>query len=70
MTPSSDAANEIRGIPVTDKSTTYLLAAQLAFSHVPGSLLSAMVGWVTGYVWRAKATSRRAPKGLMGDQRT
>ena len=74
MTPSRTTANEPYGIAVTDKSTTYLLAAQLAFSHVPGSLLSAIVGWITGYVWRyqlqAKTTGWRVPRWLVGDQRT
>jgi hypothetical protein len=40
------------GIVFSDKSYTYLLAAQLALSHVPGSLISAGVGWVVGYAWR------------------
>ncbi|KAI9761467.1 MAG: hypothetical protein M4579_000977 [Chaenotheca gracillima] len=36
----------------SDKSTTYLLAVQLAFSQLPGSLLSASIGWIVGYAWR------------------
>ena len=40
------------GILLSDKSMTYLLAAQLAFSQFPGSLLSAGVGWLAGYAWR------------------
>lgn len=36
----------------TDKTTTYLLAGQLALSQLPGSALSAAVGWLIGYAWR------------------
>ena len=41
-----------QGIIFSDKSFTYLLAAQLALSQVPGSLASAIIGWGFGLVWR------------------
>lgn len=38
----------------SDKSTTYLLAGQLALSSLPGSALAAAVGWVVGMAWRGE----------------
>lgn len=38
---------------LSDKSTTYLIAAQLALSQFPAMLLPAAVGWMTGLAWRA-----------------
>jgi len=40
------------GLTFSDKSYTYLVAAQLSLSQFPGSLLCAFVGWVVGYSWR------------------
>lgn len=40
------------GLTFSDKSYTYLLAAQLALAQFPGSSLSAVVGWTIGYLWR------------------
>ncbi|PWY87564.1 hypothetical protein BO70DRAFT_332559 [Aspergillus heteromorphus CBS 117.55] len=37
---------------LSDKSTTYLVAAQLALSQFPGMLLPAAVGWCVGWAWR------------------
>lgn len=37
---------------LSDKWTTYLLAGQLAFAHLPYSLLPAGVGWVVGKAYR------------------
>ncbi|KAK4224981.1 hypothetical protein QBC38DRAFT_281768 [Podospora fimiseda] len=42
------------GVPFTDKSTKYLMAAQIAMAQFPGSLLGALVGWVVGNIWRAE----------------
>jgi hypothetical protein len=39
------------GIVLSDKSTTYLLAAQLALSQFPYQLLPAAVGWTIGTAW-------------------
>lgn len=39
------------GVVLSDKSTTYLLAAQLALSQFPYQLMPAAVGWVVGSAW-------------------
>ena len=49
---SSGNSGSLPGLTFTDKSTTYLLAAQLALSQLPGSALAALVGWVIGHAWR------------------
>ncbi|RAL17496.1 protein dscB [Aspergillus homomorphus CBS 101889] len=41
-------------ITLTDKSTTYLIAAQLALSQFPNMLLPAVVGWAVGLAWRTE----------------
>ena len=38
----------------SDKTMTYLLAAQLALSSLPGSALAASVGWSVGMAWRGE----------------
>lgn len=50
-----------RGFEVTDKWTTYLLAAQLALSQFPYGLLPAFVGWIVGNAW----TEELVPAGLV-----
>ncbi|KAI9846010.1 MAG: hypothetical protein M1837_004416 [Sclerophora amabilis] len=70
---TSSSSSGPAGLVFTDKSTTYLLAAQLALSQMPGSLLSASVGWVIGYAWRSGflipgASSWRVPYWLMNDK--
>lgn len=40
------------GVTFSDKSYIYLPAVQLCLSQFPGSLISAVVGWVVGYLWR------------------
>jgi len=40
------------GLTLSDKSTKYLMALQVALFQWPGSLLGAAVGWVVGYSWR------------------
>ncbi|KAI9673231.1 MAG: hypothetical protein M1817_003094 [Caeruleum heppii] len=49
---TASAQHQAAGLTFTDKSTTYLLAGQLALAQFPGSLLSAVVGWMLGYAWR------------------
>lgn len=39
-------------IILTSKSTSYIVPLQLAVSRLPGSLVSAAVGWCAGYAWR------------------
>ena len=41
----------IFGIPITDKFFAYLIAAQMAFSNSPSSLLSALIGILTGCIY-------------------
>lgn len=53
------AGNDDQGITFSDKSYRYLLAAQLALSQWPGSVLGALMGWVVGYSWRMEVLPRR-----------
>ena len=39
------------GVVLSDKSTTYLLASQLALSQFPYQLMPAAVGWMVGSAW-------------------
>ncbi|PYH46013.1 protein dscB [Aspergillus saccharolyticus JOP 1030-1] len=41
-------------ITLTDKSTTYLIALQLALSQFPATILPAVVGWGVGLAWRTE----------------
>ncbi|KAK9478395.1 hypothetical protein V1514DRAFT_73232 [Lipomyces japonicus] len=54
--PSDDddgAGNESspRAITLSDKVFVYALAAQLALSQLPGSLICALTGWIFGILW-------------------
>jgi len=53
------AGNDDQSITFSDKSYRYLLAAQLALSQWPGSVLGALMGWVVGYSWRMEILPRR-----------
>lgn len=44
-------AQQPPGIVLSDKSTTYLIAAQVALSQFPYQLLPAAVGWTIGTAW-------------------
>lgn len=61
-------------ILLSDKSTTYLVAAQLALSQFPASLLPAFVGWAVGTAWRADilpgSKSWRVPAWIVGEKET
>ncbi|MCJ1474240.1 hypothetical protein MMC13_002898 [Lambiella insularis] len=62
------------GILLSDKSITYLLASQLAFSQLPGSLLAASIGWGIGIAWRSdilpeKFMGWRLPTWIIGGRR-
>lgn len=69
VTPSTTSGENPSGILLTDKFTTYLLAAQLALSQFPGSVLAAVVGWLVGYAWRREllpgATRWRVSKSIL-----
>ncbi|KAF3187889.1 hypothetical protein TWF225_004103 [Orbilia oligospora] len=55
-TPSLQVAREESepSITLSDKFYVYIVAAQLAVSQFPGSLVGAAVGWIAGYAWRAE----------------
>ncbi|CAI7609864.1 hypothetical protein N7533_005846 [Penicillium manginii] len=61
---------------LSDKSTTYLIAAQLALSQFPASLLPALTGWIVGTAWRAEllpglspaSNGFRIPAWLVGER--
>lgn len=63
-------------ILLSDKSTTYIVAAQLALSQFPTMLLPAAVGWIVGTAWRAEllpglspsATGFRVPAWMVGER--
>jgi hypothetical protein len=63
-------------ILLSDKSTTYLVAAQLALSQFPASLLPAITGWAVGVAWRADllpvsrgiARGWRIPAWIVGEK--
>lgn len=44
-------SQEPPGIVLSDKSTTYLLAAQLALSQFPYQIMPAAIGWLVGTAW-------------------
>ncbi|KAF4575236.1 hypothetical protein EYR40_005028 [Pleurotus pulmonarius] len=50
----------IFGIPLNNKSFTYVLASQLALSHLPGSGASALVGVLTGMLYRSDIANLKA----------
>lgn len=45
---------EQHGFVLSDKFLNYLVAGELAFSSLPGSLIAAMVGWGVGVAWRGE----------------
>ncbi|OQU96161.1 hypothetical protein CLAIMM_02278 isoform 2 [Cladophialophora immunda] len=49
--PTAGGRQQVPGVVLSDKSTTYLLAAQLALSQFPYSILPAAVGWTVGTAW-------------------
>ncbi|THC89432.1 hypothetical protein EYZ11_011118 [Aspergillus tanneri] len=49
---SSSSIGKSLTLLLSDKSTTYLVAAQLALSQFPGMMLPAVVGWGVGVAWR------------------
>ncbi|KAL4932204.1 protein dscB [Aspergillus undulatus] len=53
-------------LSLSDKSTTYLIAAQLVLSQVPYMLLPAAVGWIVGVAWRAEVLPLAAGVGSDG----
>lgn len=71
VSPSPPQNAPFVGLTFSDKSYTYLLASQLSISQFPGSLLSAAIGWIAGYLWRNDVlpgvfTQWRLPGWLLG----
>ena len=71
------AGRDTPGVTFSDKTTKYVMAAQVAMSQFPGSLLGAVVGWLVGNAWRnellpGSMTSWRVPGWVVGirDKRT
>ena len=64
-------ADDASAITLSDKSTLYVMACQLAVFQWPGSLLGAAVGWVVGHLWRnemlpGSLTQWRVPGWVVG----
>ncbi|CAI7568827.1 unnamed protein product [Penicillium glandicola] len=61
---------------LSDKSTTYIVAAQLALSQFPAMLLPSALGWIVGVAWRAEllpglspaSTGFRVPAWMVGEK--
>ncbi|KAL4990656.1 hypothetical protein BDW68DRAFT_154177 [Aspergillus falconensis] len=53
-------------LSLTDKSTTYLIAAQLSLSQFPHMLFPSAIGWIVGVAWRAEALPFAAGSGSSG----
>lgn len=65
------SSSSTEAVTFSDKSLVYLLAAQLALSSLPGSMIAATVGWFVGVAWRrdlgpAIWTTWRTPMWLTG----
>ncbi|KAJ9292461.1 hypothetical protein DTO271G3_8763 [Paecilomyces variotii] len=70
---ASTPAKKSLTILFSDKSTTYLLAAQLALSQFPFSILPALVGWCVGVAWRVEilpfgSKGWRVPAWMVGEK--
>jgi hypothetical protein len=46
---------------LSDKSTTYIVASQLALSQFPAMILPAVLGWIVGVAWRAELLPGLSP---------
>lgn len=67
---SGGGAAPMKGVTFSDKSTTYLLATQLALSQFPYNLLPAGVGWVVGTAWMGDLLPRwRVARWVVGEGR-
>jgi hypothetical protein len=73
-TPTSPSSQSQNAAPksapltlsLTDKSTTYLIAAQLSLSQFPYMLLPSAIGWIVGVAWRAEVLPLAAGSGSSG----
>ncbi|KAF2162792.1 hypothetical protein M409DRAFT_37350 [Zasmidium cellare ATCC 36951] len=68
--PTGTSANQDYGFMLTSKATSYLLPVQLALAQMPGSILAAAVGWITGFAYRREilpgAARWRVPMWIIG----
>lgn len=61
---------------LSDKSTTYIVASQMALSQFPAMLLPSALGWIVGVAWRADllpglsmvSSGFRVPAWVVGEQ--
>ena len=70
----SPADVDAKGIVLSDKSMTYLLALQLALTQFPYNLLPAAIGWVVGSAWMGELLPAgmgryRVPPWVVGQSR-
>ncbi|KAK7885079.1 hypothetical protein LTR67_010782 [Exophiala xenobiotica] len=68
----ADGQQQVPGVVFSDKSTTYLLAAQLALSQFPYQLIPAAVGWTIGSAWMGELLPGglgrwRTPSWIVGE---
>ncbi|KAJ5504188.1 hypothetical protein N7463_007062 [Penicillium fimorum] len=75
-TPATQPKPPTLSLLLSDKSTTYVVAAQLALSQFPAMLLPSALGWIVGVAWRAEllpglspaSTGFRVPAWVVGEQ--
>ncbi|EGP89460.1 uncharacterized protein MYCGRDRAFT_69677 [Zymoseptoria tritici IPO323] len=69
-TPTGTSADQDYGFMLTSKATSYLIPMQLALSQLPGSAISAGIGWIVGFAYRREilpgATRWRLPAWVIG----
>jgi membrane associated rhomboid family serine protease len=76
LTDTSAAVEDpsAKGVVFSDKSTAYLLAAQLALSQFPYQILPALLGWVVGSAYMGELLPAglgqyRVPAWVVGESR-
>jgi hypothetical protein len=72
-TSRSESSSKSVTLLFSDKSTTYLVAAQLALSQFPSTVLPAVVGWFVGLAWRMEilpgvGARWRVPAWVVGEK--
>ncbi|EMF13529.1 uncharacterized protein SEPMUDRAFT_163217 [Sphaerulina musiva SO2202] len=69
-TANAQDSSTTAGLMLTSKATSYLLPLQLALSQLPGSAITAAVGWAVGWAYRREilpgATRWRLPTWVLG----
>jgi hypothetical protein len=68
--PAGTSVNQDYGFMLTSKATSYLIPLQLALSQLPGSAISALIGWIVGFAYRREilpgTTRWRLPAWVIG----